>query len=138
MSDGWYYAEGDKTVGPLELGEMQTVFSKTSDPRNLLVWKPGLKEWKRAEDVQELAGLISNPLIVHSPWRSAAAIAISVAAMGIANGIVAGVAMPDISVVAIGVANGIITGVAMLPVLIALDWATRRRRQFASQRRAAN
>jgi len=40
---------------------MQEVFSKVSDPRNLLVWKVGFKDWKRAEDVQELAELICNP-----------------------------------------------------------------------------
>jgi hypothetical protein len=61
VSDKWHYAEGEKSVGPLNLNEMQEVFSKVSDPRNLLVWKVGFKDWKRAEDVQELAELICNP-----------------------------------------------------------------------------
>ena len=61
MSDGWHYAQGQKSFGPLDLSKMQEVFSKASNPRNILVWKVGFKEWKRAEDVPELAGLIYKP-----------------------------------------------------------------------------
>jgi hypothetical protein len=78
---------------------------------------------------------ILAPMSEYSIWRSAVTIGIAIAAMGVANGIVAGVATPDISAVAIAVANGLILGVVALPVLVALDWATRRRRQFASRSR---
>jgi GYF domain 2 len=61
VSDGWHYAQGQKSFGPLDLSKMQEVFSKASNPRNILVWKVGFKEWKRAEDVPELAGLIYKP-----------------------------------------------------------------------------
>ena len=61
MSDGWHYAQGQKSFGPLDLSKMQEVFSKASNPGNILVWKVGFKEWKRAEDVPELAGLIYKP-----------------------------------------------------------------------------
>jgi GYF domain 2 len=61
VSDKWHYAEGEKSVGPLDLNEMQEVFSKVSDPRNLLVWKVGFKDWMHAEDVPELAELIGKP-----------------------------------------------------------------------------
>ena len=100
------------------------VFSEVSDPRNLLVWKAGFKDWKRAEDVQELAALIYRPpplpkmkgiarglKMSQGAWRSAAAIGVSVAAAGAASGIFA--------------------ALAALPIVVALDWATRRRRQFA-------
>jgi hypothetical protein len=40
---------------------MQEAFSNVSNPRNILVWKVGFKEWKRAEDVPELAGIIHKP-----------------------------------------------------------------------------
>lgn len=73
------------------------------------------------------------PMTEHSVWRSAAIIGIAIAAMGVANGVIAGFAVPDISVVAVAVANGLILGIAALPALIALDWATRRRRQFATR-----
>src|SRR5262245_3528898 len=43
MSDGWHYAEGRKTVGPLTLTEMQRVLSKVSDPPQ----STGLESWTR-------------------------------------------------------------------------------------------
>src|SRR5258708_6977225 len=55
MSDHWHYADGGKTVGPLDFKEMRIALSKISDPRNLMVWKIGFKDWQRAEDVPELA-----------------------------------------------------------------------------------
>jgi hypothetical protein len=61
VSDGWHYAQGQNSVGPLDLSKMQEVFSKASNPRDILVWKVGFKEWKRAEDVPELAGIIYKP-----------------------------------------------------------------------------
>jgi GYF domain 2 len=61
VSDGWHYAQGQKSIGPLDLSKMQEVLSKASNPRNILVWKVGFKEWKRAEDVPELARLIYEP-----------------------------------------------------------------------------
>jgi GYF domain 2 len=61
VSDGWHYAEGRKTVGPLTLTEMQRVLSKVSDPHNLLVWKAGFEDWKRAGNVPELAKLSYKP-----------------------------------------------------------------------------
>lgn len=61
MSNGWHYAEGGKTVGPVDLRGLETVLSRAPDPRSVLVWKPGFKDWKLAEDVEELAALISTP-----------------------------------------------------------------------------
>jgi hypothetical protein len=51
------------------------------------------------------------------------------------QGVVTGVATADISAVAIAGANGLILGVSVLPLLVALDWATRSRRQFVSRYR---
>jgi hypothetical protein len=39
MTNGWHYAEGEKTVGPVDFKEMQIVLSKS---RNLRVWKVGV------------------------------------------------------------------------------------------------
>jgi hypothetical protein len=61
MSDHWHYAEGGKTVGPLDFKEMQIALSKISDPRNLMVWKIGFKDWKQAGNVPELAAFIDKP-----------------------------------------------------------------------------
>jgi len=61
MTNGWHYAKGKKTVGPLDLKQMQIVLSKVSDPRNLQVWRVGFKDWERAGNVQELAEFIHKP-----------------------------------------------------------------------------
>jgi hypothetical protein len=33
----WYYAKGDKSVGPLSLAELLSVFSRVSDAKGVLV-----------------------------------------------------------------------------------------------------
>lgn len=57
-------------------------------------------------------------------WRSAAAIAVSVIA-----------AIAVFAIVA-GPYAGILAGVVMLPVAMALDWETRRRREAATRSKA--
>ena len=140
MTNGWHYAEGGKTVGPLDSKEMQVILSKISDPRNLQVWKVGFKEWERAGNVPELAEFIREPPplphepppLPHEPpplpqmprykrwgsqgvWRSAAAIGVFVA-IGLVH-------------------SGIGGALGALLLGVALDWATRRRRQFAERLR---
>jgi hypothetical protein len=124
MTNGWHYAEGEKTVGPLDLKEMQIALSENSNPSNLWVWKVGFKDWKRAEDVPELAEVISTPppppqmtrsrrkpWASQEVWRSVAAIGVCIAVQGTFGGLGA--------------------AIAALPLAVGLDWATRRRRQFA-------
>jgi uncharacterized protein DUF4339 len=124
MSDGWHYVHAGQTIGPLDLKQMQTVLSQISDPRNLLVWKAGLKDWQRAEVVPELAAVIQTPPplpkmnelprglnMPEGAWRDAVAISLCIAMAGLTGGIFA--------------------ALGMLPVAVALDWATRRRRDFA-------
>jgi hypothetical protein len=60
-ASGWHYAEGGKTFGPVDLKELQVVFSRLSDPRNLLVWKAGFEGWQQAGNVPELAQFIDKP-----------------------------------------------------------------------------
>ena len=122
--------QGGKTVGPLDLKEMQIILSKISDPRNLQVWKVGFKGWERAGDVPELAEFIHEPppLPQEPPrlpprthrtsqgiWRSAAAISVCVAVAG--------------------AHSGPYTAFAALLIAVPLDWATRRRRQFVQRLR---
>jgi hypothetical protein len=79
-NNGWHYAEGQKTFGPVDLKQLQAVFSRISDPRNLLVWKIGFEGWQRAGNVPELAEfflkppplpLTSQPRKKSSLWRTA-------------------------------------------------------------------
>jgi Protein of unknown function (DUF2569)/GYF domain 2 len=60
-ANGWHYAQGEKTFGPVDLKELQVILSRISEPRNLLVWKAGFEGWQRAGDVPELAQLIDKP-----------------------------------------------------------------------------
>jgi hypothetical protein len=60
-SNGWHYAEGEKTFGPVDLKELQVVLSRISNPCNLLVWKVGFKDWERSGNVPELAEFIDKP-----------------------------------------------------------------------------
>jgi hypothetical protein len=60
-ANGWHYARGEKTFGPVDLKELQVVFSRISEPRNLLVWRAGFKGWERAGNVPELAQFIDKP-----------------------------------------------------------------------------
>jgi len=148
VTNGWHYAEGGKAVGPLDSKEMQVILSKISDPRNLQVWKVGFKGWERAGNVPELAEFIHEPPpFIHEPpplpheppplpqithrtsqgiWRSIVAISIAVAAQW-AFLIDALLAKPLPFVIGAVLAD--------LMILIPLDWATRRRRQFVQRLR---
>jgi GYF domain 2 len=60
-ANGWHYAEGGKTFGPVDLKELQVILFRISDPRDLLVWRVGFEGWQRVGDVPELAQLIDKP-----------------------------------------------------------------------------
>jgi hypothetical protein len=61
MSDVWYYAIDDKTIGPLSLAELTAIFSRDRNARDLLVWRAGFVEWQRAATVPELAACVVKP-----------------------------------------------------------------------------
>jgi len=62
MSDIWYYAVNDKTVGPLSLADLTTILSRRDvDAENLLVWRAGFKQWQKAETVPELKVFVIKP-----------------------------------------------------------------------------
>jgi uncharacterized membrane protein len=64
------------------------------------------------------------PKISEEAWRGAAAIAVSVIVVGAVAGIL------------VGPVAGIIAGLVTLPVAIALDWETRRRRELTARSKA--
>jgi uncharacterized protein DUF2569/uncharacterized protein DUF4339 len=57
----WYYAEGDKAVGPLSLPDITAILSRVSDARNVFVWRDGFPNWIKAEDVPDLAPYVIKP-----------------------------------------------------------------------------
>ena len=55
MSEGWYYTEGAKSVGPLTLSELKKIFSNVSETTNTLVWRAGFEQWQIAATVTEVS-----------------------------------------------------------------------------------
>lgn len=54
MSDEWYYAEGDREVGPLPLARLQEMAGAGELSRSQLVWNERLPDWLPAAEVAEL------------------------------------------------------------------------------------
>src|SRR5262245_35490743 len=76
MANGWHYAQGKKTFGPLDVTELQVVLSRLPNPHNLLVWKAGFEGWQQAGNVPELAQFIHKPPPLPQPkklslWKAA-------------------------------------------------------------------
>jgi hypothetical protein len=55
MSNNWYYAQGQKSVGPISEADLVGILSEISGANEVLVWRDGFTHWKRAGDVSELA-----------------------------------------------------------------------------------
>jgi hypothetical protein len=62
MDANWYYAEGDKPVGPLSLHDITAILSHVSDARRVLVWRDGFPNWIEAENVPDLAPYLIKPV----------------------------------------------------------------------------
>lgn len=61
MDNIWYYAEGDKSVGPISLSDLTAVLSRISNAKNVLVWRDGFSGWEKTEKVPELAPYVIKP-----------------------------------------------------------------------------
>jgi hypothetical protein len=61
MSDAWYYAEGDKSIGPIALADLIAILSRVSKAQSVLVWRDGLSNWVEAKDLPELAPHVVKP-----------------------------------------------------------------------------
>src|SRR5258708_19719630 len=61
MTDLWYYAEGEKTRGPLSIDELIPLLVRISDPRRIMIWRHGFDDWKPVEEVREVAQQLFRP-----------------------------------------------------------------------------
>jgi GYF domain 2 len=61
MSEGWYYVDSERSVGPLTLTELMGTISKLPDWTDTLVWRAGAPDWETAGDVPELRRLMAMP-----------------------------------------------------------------------------
>jgi hypothetical protein len=50
-SDIWYLADKQGQIGPLSLPELKEKLAATSDAGDVLVWRSGFADWKKAQDV---------------------------------------------------------------------------------------
>jgi hypothetical protein len=71
----WFFAHGQQRRGPLPLSGLVESVLGQPDPRAVLVWRKGLGEWTRAEDVPEvergLDALLARPEPVSAAARRA-------------------------------------------------------------------
>ena len=58
MEQGWFYAEGEKSVGPVSFEALTAALLRAPEPGQTSVWRTGFADWQLAKDVPELAGRI--------------------------------------------------------------------------------
>lgn len=58
----WFYAHGDKRLGPVELDQLVELIVTGQLPATSLVWRHGLGEWVAAAKIPEIAGHLPPPL----------------------------------------------------------------------------
>jgi hypothetical protein len=61
MTRNWYYAEGEKSVGPLSLADLIAILSRVSKAESVLIWRDGLSNWVEAKNLPELAPHVIKP-----------------------------------------------------------------------------
>ena len=64
MAQEWFYAEDERSVGPLSFDALTTALRRMAEPGKTLVWREGLGDWRPAGDVPELARRIETGLPV--------------------------------------------------------------------------
>ena len=57
-SDIWYYADEETPNGPISFDELKRKLSERPDGIDVLVWRDGFRNWKRAGDVVELGNIV--------------------------------------------------------------------------------
>jgi hypothetical protein len=66
-SDIWYVAYRQGQIGPLSLQELKEKLATVSNAGDVLVWRNGFPDWKRAQDVSELKGQTIEPPPLPTP-----------------------------------------------------------------------
>lgn len=58
MEQDWFYAEGERSVGPISFDALAGALLRMPEPGKTLVWRAGFEAWRPAQDIPELAGRI--------------------------------------------------------------------------------
>jgi len=67
MSDRWYYADGDRPVGPFSMKELADALNRSPNWKEVLVWREGDGDWRRAGNFSELDYLNATPPPIPQP-----------------------------------------------------------------------
>ncbi len=60
VEQGWFYAEGEGSVGPVSFDALTVALLRMPEPGQTFVWREGFENWRPAKDVPELAGRITK------------------------------------------------------------------------------
>jgi hypothetical protein len=61
MPDRWFYADKERSVGPLRLAALKSALQQYPDWEELLVWGDGDRDWRRAGSIKEIVALFVTP-----------------------------------------------------------------------------
>jgi hypothetical protein len=64
----WFYAEGQRRMGPVARRELVDALLQLTDPRSCLVWRRGLQAWTPAAEVPEIDRMLAT--VAHADARS--------------------------------------------------------------------
>lgn len=67
MTDVWYYAEGDKPVGPFGLPELVSALANRPSVESVLVWSKSVGDWRRVDQTPDLREHFIPPPIARQP-----------------------------------------------------------------------
>jgi hypothetical protein len=68
VAQEWFYAEDERSVGPLSVDALTGALRRMAEPGKTLVWRAGLGDWRPASDIPELAErLETEPPVVAVP-----------------------------------------------------------------------
>jgi uncharacterized membrane protein len=56
----WFMGDGDRKVGPMDVGELRARLTDGRHGPETLVWREGMADWRRADEVGELRGLFAG------------------------------------------------------------------------------
>jgi hypothetical protein len=118
----WFWAQGARQRrGPLLLPELVDRVLGQPDPRSVLVWRKGLKEWTRAEHVPEVHQRIA-PLVASRDSDDATARRTDAIAAGRAGAPGPPLASPPPAGSNLAVYGGLAAGLALMGLLAWLFW----------------
>jgi len=77
MDQSWHYADGEKSVGPINKTDLMKVLSRLSRPGDVLAWRSGFESWRAVKEIDKLFSQVERPPPLPSSGKTESAIAIA-------------------------------------------------------------